>query len=180
MDTVQTGLTSLTGLTSSASPPARLRDPAKRVSPRAVRYWLVRALTGWVLVTAAQVAGLLLFAPHRWQVVALITTGVVAALHLAVMPRWRYAVHRWELTQRAVYTQVGWFTRERRIAPLERIQTVDTTSGPIGRLFGLANITVTTASAAGPLHIDSLAADDAATLADALTTAAQLAGGDAT
>lgn len=72
-----------------------------------------------------------------------------------------------------VYTQSGRFTQERRIAPLSRIQTVDTERGPIGRLFGLAKVTVTTASAAGPLVIDALDLDDAARVAVQLTGAGQ-------
>src|SRR4051794_41629800 len=65
------------------------------------------------------------------------------------MPRWRFAVHRWEAAPDAVYTQSGWFDQERRIAPVSRIQTVDTERGPLEQLFGLSSVTVTTASAAG-------------------------------
>jgi membrane protein YdbS with pleckstrin-like domain len=72
------------------------------------------------------------------------------------MPQWRYRVHRWEVTGDAVYTQSGWITQERRIAPISRVQTVDTERGPLEQLFGLANVTVTTASAAGPLRIHGL------------------------
>ena len=69
------------------------------------------------------------------------------------MPQWRYLVHRWETTETAVYTQTGWWARERRIAPMSRVQTVDYAEGAIARLFGLATVTVTTASAAGALSI---------------------------
>ena len=70
----------------------------------------------------------------------------------AVVPQWRYAVHRWEVTETAVYTQTGWWARERRIAPMSRIQTVDHVEGAVERLFRLATVTVTTASAAGALQ----------------------------
>src|SRR5919204_259410 len=89
-------------------------------------------------------------------VAVLARTAVVAAAHLVVMPRWRYAVHRWEATPHAVYTQSGWFSQERRIAPVSRIQTVDAERPPLEQLFGLADVTVTTASAHGPLHIHGL------------------------
>ncbi|MCW2595277.1 MAG: rane-flanked protein, partial [Jatrophihabitans sp.] len=97
-----------------------------------------------------------------------------------VMPQWRYRVHRWEITDTAVYTQAGWFTQERRIAPLARIQTVDTQRGPFEQVFGLANVTVTTASAKGPLKVHALDVAIADRLVDRLTERAQLAGGDAT
>ena len=76
---------------------------------------------------------------------------LVLASYVAVVPSWRYLVHRWEVTDTAVYTQTGWWARERRIAPMSRIQTVDHVEGAISRLFGLATVTVTTASAAGAL-----------------------------
>ena len=56
---------------------------------------------------------------------------------------------RWEVTDRAVYTLHGWLVREWRIAPISRVQTVDTQRGPLQQLLGLANVTVTTASARG-------------------------------
>jgi membrane protein YdbS with pleckstrin-like domain len=96
------------------------------------------------------------------------------------MPQWRYRVHRWEITESAVYTQAGWFNQERRIAPIARVQTVDTQRGPLEQLFGLANVTVTTASARGPLKIHALDLPVADSAVAWLTERAQLAGGDGT
>jgi len=114
----------------------------------------------------------------RWWLVVL-AVGAVAVNALAV-PVWRYAVHRWEVTETAVYTQTGWWTLERRIAPMSRIQTVDYEEGAIARLFGLATVTVTTASAAGALQIAGLDRDLARRLTEELTVSAQAAGGAAT
>jgi hypothetical protein len=157
-----------------------LRPPSERVSPRAVRYWTVRALVGWLVVAAAQVAWLVLGSGGRVHVVVFVATAVLAAVHLAVMPRWRYRVHRWEAAEHAVYTQSGWLDQERRIAPISRIQTVDSERGPLEQLFGLANVTVTTASAAGPLRIHGLDRETADRLVDRLTAAAKELHGDAT
>lgn len=165
-----------------AAEPLRMRPPRYLVSPRAVRYWTARALVGWVVVTAVQVA--LLFQAHAgpagWQAALLAATAAAAAAHLAVMPRWRYRVHRWEATPQAVYTQAGWFSQQRRIAPISRIQTVDTERGPLEQLFGLSNVTVTTASAAGPLKIHGLERDRAQALVDDLTRSVEASRGDAT
>ena len=84
------------------------------------------------------------------------------------------------MTDTAVYTQVGWWTRERRIAPMSRIQTVDYSEGASERLFGLASVTVTTASAAGALEISGLDRDFAQRLAEELTVQADVVPGDAT
>ncbi len=166
-------------------PPAllQLRPPRNLVSPRAVWYWTFRALVGWAVLLAIEVAILIVAQGDGglgWRLGALAPTVFAAIVHLAVMPRWRYRVHRWEATPHAVYTQAGWFSQQRRIAPISRIQTVDTERGPIEQLFGLSNVTVTTASAAGPLRIHGLDRDVAQTLVDDLSRAVEATDGDAT
>jgi uncharacterized protein len=163
------------------APAADLRPPRHKVSPRAVRYWTARAAGGWAVLVIAQLVWLVLGSSGRsWHVLGLVVTLVLAAAHVTVMPRWRYAVHRWETAPGAVYTQSGWFDQERRIAPIARIQTVDTERGPLEQLFGLSNVTVTTASAAGALEIKGLDREVADRLVDELTAATQADAEDAT
>ena len=160
---------------------ARLRQPAHRVSRRAVAWWTVRALVGWlVLVLPATVAVLVLDDRPAWVLAALVVLVLLAAAHTVVMPRWRYRVHRWEATDDAVYTQAGWLNQEWRVAPMSRIQTVDTQRGPLQQLFRLATVTVTTASAAGPLHLEGLDLPLAGELVEQLTATTQATHGDAT
>lgn len=165
----------------TTAPAPQLRPPRNAVSRTAIRYWATRALAGWLVLVAAQVLWLVIDGGHgSWHVVGFAATTVVALAHIIVMPRWRYRVHRWETTELAVYTQSGWFDQERRIAPISRIQTVDSERGPFELMFGLANVTVTTASAAGPLKIRGLRRDEAARLVEELTETAQATRGDAT
>ena len=162
-------------------PVVELRDPANLVSPRAIWYWTVRALAVWVVVLAVEVIVLLANPGQRGPIGTVLgVTAVVALLHLIIMPRWRYRVHRWETTPTAVYTRSGWLNQERRIAPLSRIQTVDTERGPLEQLFRLSNVTVTTASAAGPVKINGLAPADADRLVAELTRITSSTPGDAT
>jgi membrane protein YdbS with pleckstrin-like domain len=158
-----------------------LREPRHQVSPRARWFWAARALLGWLVVAAIQIVILVNTShPSLVQVIVLLCTAALAALHLAVMPQWRYRVHRWEDTPTAVYTQSGWFNQERRIAPIARIQTIDTHRGPIEQLFRLSNVTITTASAAGPLKIHGLERSAADRLVAELTDRTQHSAGDAT
>lgn len=157
-----------------------LRPPVNAVSRRAVPYWTVRAALGWLVPLIGALVWLLSGAAHQVSVVALPVIGAVALAHLVVMPRWRYRVHRWETTPEVVYTQSGWFNQERRIAPLSRIQTVDTERGLLERIFGLANLTVTTASARGPVHVHGLDLATAQRLAAELAERTQATAGDAT
>jgi membrane protein YdbS with pleckstrin-like domain len=157
-----------------------LREPAHRVDPRARAMWTVECATRAAVLVVLAVAGALVWSGNagRWWGVAVIGTGALA--YVVGVPRWRYLVHRWEITGTAVYTQRGWWARERRIAPMSRVQTVDYAQGPLARLFGLATLTVTTASAAGALRIDGLDRGQAMALVDQLTLRAEQAGGDAT
>lgn len=143
-------------------------------------YWTVRALVGWIVVGAIEVAILSAGLPSAARLSVATVTLALALAHLVAMPQWRYRVHRWEITDTAVYTQSGWFAQERRIAPIARVQTVDTQRGPLEQLFGLANVTVTTASAKGPLKIHALDHRVADSAVAWLTERAQLAGGDGT
>jgi len=159
----------------------RLRPPRHPVDPRARRWWTVRALLTVLppVVVLAVLAATI--APARgWLLLALVVAVLAGGTYAAVMPRWSYRFHRWEATEEAVYAASGWIFQEWRIAPMSRIQTVDSERGPLARAFGLAAVTVTTASAAGPIKIVGLDAEAAADLAHRLTAATQAVPGDAT
>jgi uncharacterized protein len=148
-----------------------LRVPANRVHPAAVWLWMAQGVLGSAVV-AAIVLGVSLMLPDgvpgplatlstvaRWLLVPLAVVAIV------IEPVWRYRVHRWEVTEDAVYTLEGWLSRTWRIVPVSRIQTVDTTRGPLQQLLGLASISVRTASHAGSTSIEQLSAPTAAAVA---------------
>lgn len=157
-----------------------LRDPANRVHLRARTMWRVQGAIGSTVVIGALVVVAVIWTEYgaRWLVVG--AAVILATAYVLVVPQWRYLVHRWEITGTAVYTQHGWWARERRIAPMSRVQTVDLAQGLVERVFGLATLTVTTASAAGALRIEGLDHATAVGLVDQLTVQAEAAGGDAT
>jgi uncharacterized protein len=158
-----------------------LRAPANRVSPQAIGFWTLSALLGdAVLVVGALVAWLVVPGAPGWVGLLVLLLAVAAVAHVVLMPRIRYRVHRWEVTDTAVHTREGWIGRETRIAPISRVQTVDSRQGALMRLFGLASITVTTASAAGPITVDCLDADTAAHVVARLTAITAATEGDAT
>jgi membrane protein YdbS with pleckstrin-like domain len=159
----------------------RLRPPKHQVSRKAMGYWAAWAALFWLFVLTVQILIVTLSDdPPQWITVTLIVSCVLTPLHLLVMPRWRYRIHRWEVTGEAVYTQSGWLKQQWRLAPISRIQTVDVERDLAEQLFGLAKLTITTASAAGPLRIEGLERAQASALADELTRAAQAIRGDAT
>lgn len=173
-------LSGMEGDTGHGTSAKGLRAPANRVSPRARLLWTATALVQAVVpivVLVLLVTVWDLFDMPTWGWIAV---GALALAYVACMPAIRFTVHRWEATAVAVYTQSGWIGRERRVAPLARVQTVDFEQGPISRFLGLATVTVTTASAAGPVRVEGLGRAVALALVDDLTERAAADTGDAT
>jgi membrane protein YdbS with pleckstrin-like domain len=165
------------------SPIARIiRDPEGRPSPKAVRFWAWNAVVGWTVFLCAQLVWMLI--ANAWtqplHLVGLGLTVVVAAVHVSIMPRWGYRVHRWAITDDAVFVRSGWLTQETRLAPIARLQTVDSRRGFLHRIYGLTSVTVTTASSAGSLTIHALDDDVAREVVATLAAVAQETPGDAT
>ncbi|MEW9548799.1 PH domain-containing protein [Nonomuraea sp. NPDC050783] len=158
-----------------------LRPPRHRVDPRAVSWWTVQWLILLVPVAAAGAAAYWVLT-ERPPWLGVVTAAFVAGcLALAVgAPRAYYRTERWEVTDEAVYTRKGWITHTWQVAPMSRIQRIDTARGPVQRLFGLADVKVTTASSAGAVTIAALDHRLAADLAERLTTRTQATPGDAT
>jgi membrane protein YdbS with pleckstrin-like domain len=161
--------------------PLRLRPPRHLVSRRAITWWTTQAALEVAAVLIPLAVGLVAWADARPWLAGVTAVVVIIGLgYVLVMPRWRFRVHRWETTDDAVYTSAGWISQEWRVAPMSRIQTVDTERGPLQQLFGLATVTVTTASAAGALRLAGLDRALAEDLVEQLTETTQATPGDAT
>ena len=167
-------------------PPAPVRDPAWSLSRSAIGLWLTQGVvttvvevllvTAFLLVVPAD-AGPLAGVAH-WALPVLVAVhGIVA---IAVRPRLRYRVHRWEVTDEAVYTLTGWLTRTWTLVPISRIQPVDVTRGVLQGLFGLSTVLVLTASSQGTVRVPHLETDVARRVADDLARRAELVRDEAT
>lgn len=158
-----------------------MRQPANQVNRKAILWWTLSDCAWYVVLLAGGVVSLVLTSPSPgWLLALVVAVAVVAVVDLGVVPRLRYRYHRWEATDQAVYVQHGVLFQEWRVAPLSRVQTVDTERGPLQQWLGLSTVTVTTASASGPLKIRGLAHEDATELVDHLTAITEATRGDAT
>ncbi|MGW0117286.1 PH domain-containing protein [Streptomyces sp. NPDC003327] len=159
----------------------RLRPPRHAVDRRAVGWWRTQCLVATAVpVAVLGVLGALVGPARTWLLLA---AGAVALTGLgcsAFFPAWWFRVHRWEVTDEAVYVRTGALWQEWRIAPMSRIQTVDTVRGPLEQLFRLGTVTVTTASSKGAVRIEGLDHELAAELGERLTALTQATPGDAT
>jgi uncharacterized protein len=139
-----------------------LREPANALDPRMRTYWMVEsamvtAAAALVTVVAAGSTALAGASTAAW-IVAGVGALVVVALGVSavVTPRLDYEHYRYEVTDLGLYVARGWLWRRWQIVPHARVQTVDTTAGPLLRAFGLVAVEVSTASAAGSTSIPGL------------------------
>ncbi|MFF8847665.1 PH domain-containing protein [Streptomyces sp. NPDC015127] len=159
----------------------RLRPPQNRLDERVVGWWRTQCLlTTAVPVAVLAVLGVLVEPARAWLWGPAAAVAVLGLTATAFLPAWWYRVHRWEVTDEAVYVRTGALWQEWRIAPMSRIQTVDTVRGPLEQAFRLATVTVTTASSKGAIRIEGLDHELAAELAERLTRITQATTGDAT
>src|SRR4051794_41786825 len=110
-----------------------LRAPRERVSPKARLMWIAGDLLRAVVVLAFL---LLTSGPWNWWDIpgwVLVVVALVLLGYAAVVPQWRYTVHRWEGTETAVYTQTGWGGRGGRVAPESRGENRDPPRGGVSR-----------------------------------------------
>ena len=159
----------------------RLRPPKNRFDPRTLPWWRVQiAITTAIVAVPLTVLGLLIPPARPWLLIPAALSLLIGLMSAIIMPTWWHRVHRWEITDTAVYSLTGYFWRTWRIAPMSRIQTVDTTRGPVQRSFGLSTLVVTTASSAGAVTLQGLDHEQAAHLAEQLTELTDATPGDAT
>ncbi|MET0418489.1 MAG: PH domain-containing protein, partial [Actinoplanes sp.] len=148
----------------------RLRPPRNPVDRRAVGWWTTNLLMLFgAPVLVLVVLGVLIEPARFWLLAPAVLIGVAGLVAVIALPRWWFRVHRWEVTDTAVYTRTGRIWQEWRVAPLSRIQTVDTRRGPVEQRFGLATVVVTTASAKGAVTMPGLAHPLAEDIAEQLT-----------
>ena len=158
-----------------------LRPPRHRVERRAILLWTLNAIIAALVTVGGLGLTHELWDASRPYVRPLLTIAAVfATVNILAMPAWRYLVHRWEFTDEAVYALDGWITREWRIVPISRIQSINTVRGPLQALLGLTTLRVTTAAKAGSVAIRGLDAVVAADAARRLTEITQATAGDAT
>ena len=123
-----------------------------------------------VLVAVGAVVAAMLDATTAAWLVGLVGGLVVVALvPLAVVAAGLdYRHFRYEVTDLGLYVASGWLWRSHQVVPHARVQTVDTTAGPLLRAFGLVSVEVRTASAHGGTSIPGLTPDVADRLVEEL------------
>lgn len=150
--------------------------PANKLDPRAKTAWRIQigvtqAFLALFLVVYT-VSMVVLGAPVVVWLLPLILVLGAFALWLGPAVELMYRRWRWEVTETEVRLQSGLIIIKRTVIPMARIQHVDTSQGPILRMFDLSEVHVSTA--AGPHKIPMLAEKDAAAIRDRIAALAQV------
>jgi uncharacterized protein len=157
-----------------------LREPATPLDPRVRRLWLVENLLATSVVAALVVGGVVAAAMLDAATIALLVGGIggliVVGLFVLsfVAADLDYRHFRYEVMELGLYVARGWLWRHYQVVPHARVQTVDTTAGPLMRALGLVAVQVRTASAAGGTSIPGLPSEVADRLVDELARRAGL------
>jgi membrane protein YdbS with pleckstrin-like domain len=159
----------------------RIRQPRHRLNQRFILwrtlntfFWAIGVIGVFVTLYAIFPSIRTWLGPITW-----VAAGVFV-VNLLFMPTYRYLVHRWETTDQMVYALSGWISREWRIVPISRIQSIDTLQGPLERALRLATIKVITASGEGSVKIEGLDVEVARETVRHLNEITQNTPGDAT
>lgn len=151
------------------------RETWQRLSPNYLRLKHRMVLISTFIVLALAVTPLAIWTP--WWAAAAAGVAIVA-WGVWRFVRARRVVARWGYAERGddLHITSGLWWRSLNIVPYGRMQAVNITSGPIERSFGLATVSLVTASDSSNATIPGLEAGAAAELRDRLTERAEARG----
>lgn len=128
------------------------RPPNNRIHRDAIRVWRIHQLltAAIILLLAGGGTGLIFFFnwPH-WLIVILWGAAllyIIPSVWVYPILRWRY--YRYEVNEKEIHIQSGFFFIRRTYIPMVRIQHVNTTQGPLLRRHGLSELEINTAGGA--------------------------------
>lgn len=152
----------LIGATDEPDAALRPLDPRVRLL-----WWTASALTLVIALALAFVAGL----PLRdgWGGLPPLAVFVAGTPAAVLVPWLRYRRWRFALRDDDLWIRRGVLWVHTSVIPYARLQFVDTTQGPLDRLFGLSRLVVHTASPGTSGVLPGLASDEAEQLRERLS-----------
>lgn len=157
-----------------------LREPSTALDPRVRTLWLLENLMATGVAAALVLGGTVAAAMLGATTVAWVLGGIGALVVVGLVvlsfasARLDYRHFRYEVTDLGLYVARGWLWRRYQVVPHARVQTVDTTSGPLMRALGLVAVFVRTASASGGTSVPGLTPEVADRLVEELARRAGL------
>ncbi len=165
----------------SETPASDLFDPPGVVwQPVDRRLATVRLLSLAIGATPVLIGGIVvcLIWPNPWDIVLTALVALFFGWRALLVPR-RVRAMKYAIRDRDFFQRQGIMFRHLSMVPYVRIQYVDINVGPLQRAFGLASLTVNTASPTLTATLTGVTPEEAARLRDILTDRARLTGAQA-
>ncbi|MGN1401919.1 MAG: PH domain-containing protein [Bacillus sp. (in: firmicutes)] len=123
---------------------------ANRISPKAIPVWRISgAITSaiYALIAGAVTVAVPFFGWYGWiTYAAWVITGLRFIYGIAISPALNYRWWQYEIREKEIEIQHGFFVIERTLIPMVRIQHVDISQGQIMKMYGLSSIGIATAA----------------------------------
>lgn len=123
----------------------------QKVAPKYVTQLRIESLFNWgVTIVAALVISWFVSGGWRWLGLSVAAIGLLILLLLVIVwaPR-RYVFTGYAVLKQEVHYRTGALWRVETAVPINRIQHVEITQGPIERMLGLARLVLYTAGGSG-------------------------------
>ncbi|MCT1458310.1 PH domain-containing protein [Aestuariimicrobium sp. p3-SID1156] len=140
----------------------------KPLDPKYATVELINTPIGWLVLAAITLVPTVIWAP-RWAALALGAFWVLIILWRTITAGRRARAWHYAQTEHDLMISHGLMFKELQVIPYGRMQTVEVSAGPILRSFGLATVTMKTATDANSAMIPGLAADEADRLREELS-----------
>lgn len=141
----------------------------RTLDPRSMRSMRIGYLLATAVFAVAAVVLFFLRDLHEVLIYACIGAAALAVLMAVlaiVFPKIYYDHYRYFISEDRVDVRRGIIFLTHTVVPLERIHQVEVVSGPINRMYGLADVSITTAG--GVAKIEYLETEEAERIADEL------------
>lgn len=144
----------------------------KKISPKAIRLWRVKAgiyASACLLLTIAAYilsVTVMKFLPWYVPLILLVITSYIVLVDIWLVPRLKYRFFRYGIFDDEIHVHEGIFIKKQKAVPIFRIQNIDTTVGPIMRRMKLKGISLRTP--AERVYIPELEDGDADSLRTAI------------
>ena len=141
----------------------------RTLNPKSMKSMRIKYLIGLFLFLIAAIVLFVIRDMEEYLIYGAIASAVLAVIMavLAVLfPRIYFDHYRYYISEDRVDVRRGIIFLTHTVVPLERVHQVEVVSGPVNRLFDLADVSITTAG--GVAKIEYLENDEAEKIADEL------------
>ncbi|MGN7177104.1 hypothetical protein BK139_22030 [Paenibacillus sp. FSL R5-0490] len=127
-----------------------IKEPQNRISPRAIRVWIISEVIQNIIGFA--VLGVLFYLDDLfswkewigWVLIILLIVSIPAAIWSFISPFIKYKSWRYDVDEEYVQMKSGVWQEKHLLIPMTKVQSVETVQGPIMRKYGLYSVTMGT------------------------------------